>query len=296
VCSGALPLKLMSTETVPKITIVTPSFNQGAYIEEALFSVKQQDYPNVEHIVIDGGSTDQTLSILRQLGGRSDFSHLRWISEPDRGQSDALNKGFRAAEGEIIGWLNSDDRYRAGAFDAAVQAWRSCAEADIIYGDYALIDQNGRVRRIRREIEFSHFILQYHRVLYIPTTATFFRRRIIDDQNWIDVQLQFAMDYDFFLRLAQRGYRFQHVRFLLADFRQHSESKSASICKQLQEHDAVAARHSPLLRGLRGVAPRAIAFKSLRSAAAMMRYSEKLLRGYYFEQWRPRTLQSKGRS
>jgi glycosyltransferase involved in cell wall biosynthesis len=283
----------MSTHVVPKITIVTPSFNQGAYIEEALLSVKQQDYPNLEHIVVDGGSTDQTLNILRKLSNRPDFSHLRWISEADDGQSDALNKGFRAATGEIIGWLNSDDRYRAGAFVTVEQAWRFFVNADILYGDYTWVDESGRVRRIRREIEFSHFILQYHRVLYIPTTATFFRRRIIDDHNWIDAQLHFAMDYDFFLRLAQRGYKFQHVPFLLADFRQHSQSKSASRRRQLQEHDAIAAQHSPLLRRLKGSASRTIAFKSLRSAAALLRYSEKLLRGYYFEQFRASSLQAK---
>lgn len=278
---------------LPKITIVTPSFNQGRYIEEALLSVKKQDYPNLEHIVIDGGSTDQTLDILKRYGDRTDWRHLRWVSERDRGQSDALNKGFRAATGEIIGWLNSDDRYRPGAFAALMQAWHSHPGADILYGDYTWIDQSGRVRRVRREIEFSQFILQYHRVLYIPTTATFFRRRIIDDRNWIDVRLHFAMDYDFFLRLAEHGYRFQHVGALLADFRQHADAKSASRRKHLQEHDSIAAKYSPLLRRLKGRASRMIALKSLRSAAAVLRYSEKLLRGYYFEQFRPSALEPK---
>jgi hypothetical protein len=130
-------------------------------------------------------------------------------------------------------------------------------------------------------------------VLYIPTTATFFRRRIFDESNWIDERLHFAMDYDFFLRLAQRGYRFQHVPVLLADFRQHSEGKSASRRKHLQEHDTIAAQYSPVLKGLKGRASRTIALKSLRSAAAVLRYSEKLLRGYYFEQIRSPLLEPK---
>lgn len=269
--------------TIPKITIVTPSFNQGAYIEEALLSVKGQNYPNLEHIVMDGGSTDRTIDVLRAYGSRPDFRHLRWTTAPDGGQGDALNKGFRLATGDIIGWLNSDDRYRPGAFNAVVKAWQSYPKADVLYGDYAFIDKQGAVTRIRREIEFSHFILRYHRVLYIPSTATFFRRHIIDEGNFIDQELHFAMDYDFFLRLAERGYKFQHVPFVMADFRRHADAKSASERAHLREHDQVAARHSPLLNSFSGNTSRFIAFKSLRLAAAALRYSEKLLRGYYFD-------------
>lgn len=271
----------------PKITIVTPSYNQGAYIEEALLSVKQQNYADFEHIVVDGGSTDQTLAVLSDYSSRPDWPHLRWISERDKGQSDALNKGFRMATGEIIGWLNSDDRYRPGAFAVLTAALQSYPQAEILYGDYTLIDMGGQVMRIRREIEFSHFILQYHRVLYIPTTSTFFRRRIFDDGNWINDRLHYAMDYDFFLRLASRGYRFRHVPHLLADFRLHPESKTESSApKQLKEHDAIAAEYSPFLRNIRGTATRKATFACLRATAAALRYSQKLLRGCYFDQLR----------
>ena len=275
--------------TLPKITIVTPSFNQGAYIEEALLSVKQQDYPNLEHIVVDGGSTDQTLDVLSKYGNHAEWQHLRWISERDKGQSDALNKGFRMATGDVIGWLNSDDRYRSGAFTTVADALRGHRETDILYGDYTLIDQSGNVTRIRREIEFSHFILRYHRVLYIPTTSTFFRRRIFDEGNFIDDRLDYAMDYEFFLRLAQRGYRFRHIPSLLADFRLHSESKTETAPeKQWREQDAIAKRRAPALSRLPGETAQNVAFHLLRSAAAGLRYSQKLLRGYYFEQFRSR--------
>lgn len=273
---------------LPKITIVTPSYNQGDFIEEALLSVQQQDYPNLEDIVVDGGSTDQTLQILSKYRDHPGWQHLRWISEPDRGQSDALNKGFRLATGEIIGWLNSDDRYRPAAFATLARTLRSHPDADILYGDYTLMDQLGNVRRIRREIEFSRFILQYHRVLYIPTTSTFFRRRIFDDGNWIDESFHYAMDYEFFLRLSQCGYSFRHIRFVMADFRLHPQSKTeASPQKQWQEHDRVAKQCAPVLKRLRGQALQSIAFRCLRTTAAALRYSQKLLRGYYFEQ--PRT-------
>ena len=267
-----------------KITIVTPSFNQGAYIKEALLSVKQQ-YGDVEHLVIDGGSTDATLDILRECSGRPGWKHLRWTSESDNGQSDALNKGFRLASGELIGWLNSDDRYRPDAFHFIAKAAQSHPEADVFYGDYAFVDSGGRVLKLRREIEFSRFILHYHRVLYIPTTATFFRRRIFDEGNFLDEQLHYAMDYDFFLRLSERGYRFCHVPELLADFRVHPESKSGAFCKQqLREHDMLARKYSPLLRKLNNGSSRTVAFRLLRATAAALRYSEKLLRGYYFSQ------------
>ena len=150
-----------------------------------------------------------------------------WLTEPDSGQSEALNKGFRQAKGEIIGWLNSDDRYRAGCFEQIVQAFADNPDADILYGDYLLVDEAGKTVKIRREIEFSAFILLYHRVLYIPTTATFFRRRVFEEKNWLDESLHYAMDLEFFIRLAARGYRFRHIPEILADFRVHSKASRA---------------------------------------------------------------------
>src|ERR1700756_3819113 len=99
----------MSSNNILKISIVTPSFNQASFLKEALESVARQNYPAVEHIVVDGGSTDGSVELLKAYSGRNGWAHLRWISEPDEGQSDALNKGFKMASGEIIGWLNSDD-------------------------------------------------------------------------------------------------------------------------------------------------------------------------------------------
>lgn len=272
-------------------SVVTPSFNQGAFIGEALLSVKQQEYGNLEHLVIDGSSSDETTAILRHYSDQEHWDHLRWVSEPDRGQSDALNKGFARATGDIVGWLNSDDRYRPGCFRRVADVFQRHPEVDVVYGDYTWIDETGRVSSIRREIEFSHFILLYHRVLYIPTTATFFRRRIFEDGNRLDERLHYALDFEFFVRLAARGYRFQHLPAVLADFRFQPSSKTCvTPHKQLKEKDEIMHLYSPALRRLRGPASRLVTLTVLRTSAAALRYSEKLMRGYYFDRLRLATM------
>jgi glycosyltransferase involved in cell wall biosynthesis len=272
-------------KNAPKISVVTPSYNQAAFIEEALSSVKNQDYSDVEHIVADGVSTDGSVEILGRYSRQPEYQHLRWISEPDQGQSDALNKGFRVATGDIVGWLNSDDRYRPGCFQAVIDAFDENPDIDVLYGDYTWIDESGRIMQIRREIEFSRFILSYHRVLYIPSTATFFRRRILDDGNFIDSKYHYAMDYEYFLRLAHKGYRFKHLPTLMADFRWHPSSKTGSHPeKQLAEHDAIAMKYSGMLQGLESKVSRRLALFALRVAAAGLRYAEKFVRGYYLVQ------------
>ncbi len=272
--------------TRPLISIVTPSFNQGAYLSEALESVTSQGRTDVEHIVMDGGSTDRSQAILAAAanGGNSD---LQWVSERDNGQSHALNKGLRIARGEIIGWLNSDDRYRPGCFDAVVSAFQKYPDVDIIYGDYTLVDQAGSMLQLRREIEFNRFVLMYHRVLYIPTASTFFRRRVIDDGHLLNETLHYAMDYEFFLRLSLQGYRYRHVPRCFADFRIHPEGKSSRASHfQLQEQDAVIESYAPALNRCASPRTRRHLFRALRLAAGLRRYSEKLLRGYYFDRFR----------
>lgn len=272
----------------PKISVVTPSYNQAAFVEEALWSVRRQNYPSVEHIVIDGGSTDATVEILRRYSSRSEWGHLRWISEPDQGQSDALNKGLRMVTGDIVGWLNSDDRYRTGCFQSVLDGFEKHAGADVIYGDYTWIDANGLITQIRREISFSYFILQYHHTLYIPSTATFLKRKIFEQGQFINPDLHYSMDYEFFLRLARCGYRFKHISHLLADFRWHSQSKTVSNVEgQFREFDQIVKDNSIFLRRFRNNGSRDVALRCLRVMAASLRYSEKLLRGCYVGQFWP---------
>lgn len=278
---------------VLSLSIVTPSLNQATFIGEALLSVVNQNHNNVEHLVIDGASRDGTIDILRRYSDGERGKHLRWVSEPDRGQSNALNKGFARVTGDIVGWLNSDDRYRSGCFDCVTKVFREHPEVDIIYGDYTWIDESGHIFRIRREIEFSYFILLHHRVPYIASTATFFRRRVFEEGNRLDERLHYAMDFEFFVRLAAHGYRFLHVPSVLADFRFQRASKTCTVPhKQLEEIDCTMRLYSPVLRRFRTTVSHQAMFALLRSCAGALRYSEKLMRGYYFDRFRLATIKS----
>lgn len=271
-----------------KISLVTPSFNQAQFLEDCLLSVKAQGYPQVEHIVMDGASTDGSVDILKTYSARPGWEYLKWKSEPDEGQSDALNKALRVATGDIIGWLNADDRYRPNCFRAISRAFEKYPSADILYGDYTYIDESSHVWRVRREIDYSWFILHYLHMLYIPTPSSFYRRRIFEEGNWIDTKFDYAMDYEFVVRLAHRGYKFKHIPALLADFRLHSASKTgAHADRQKQEHDSIAASYAPLLRNIRTRSLQRLTQLVLRVVARGLRYREKLFRGYYFEQFRP---------
>ena len=266
-----------------RISIVTPSLNQGRFLGEALESVRLQGYPCVEHLILDGGSTDETIAMLQTLDGHGQWPHVRWMSGPDGGQSDALNRGFAQAKGDIVGWLNSDDRYRPGCFEHIVKAFAENPDVDVFYGDFTIMDQNGSVVRVRREIGFNPFILLYHRVLYIPTPSTFFRRRVFDEGYRLNRDLHYAMDYEFFLRLAEADYRIQHIPHVIADFRLHPESKSCSMDgTQSREKQQVMWSVSPITRRVGSPLMRRLAFLSLQTVAGLLRWSEKLLRGYYF--------------
>ena len=228
-----------------KISIVTPSFNQGAFIAEAIESVLAQQDANVEHIIVDNCSTDNTLEVL------SRYPHLKVVCEKDQGQSDALNKGFKAATGDIVGWLNADDRYLPGCFDHIRDAFDRRSELDIVYGDYRLVDGKGVLIRVRKELGFDMFMLKYLHVLYIPTTSAFFRRKVFDEGNFLDINYHYAMDYEFFLRLAIQGYKFGHVSALMADFRWHEDNKSnKNTQRQDQERETALLRQDVFLRSV----------------------------------------------
>ena len=184
----------------PLVSIVTPSFNQGEFIDETIRSVLEQDYSNIEYIVIDGGSTDNTLSILQRYGDR-----LNWISEPDEGQSDAINKGWRMASGEIWAWLNSDDVYMPGAIRAAVEAMAKYPEAGMVYGNSIHIDRVGNPLKVHQPAEGYRRLpwLKDHIPPNIPQPAAFMRADIVDQVGYIDANLNYAMDYDLFFRIAK---------------------------------------------------------------------------------------------
>jgi glycosyltransferase involved in cell wall biosynthesis len=188
----------------PRLTIITPAFNAAGTIEEALRSVRAQDYAEVEHVVIDGGSTDGTVDILRRSDG------IRWISEPDRGLAHAMNKGIAMATGEVIGELNADDVYLSGALRAVAEAFDAHPEAEWLTGRCPIIDGQGR--EIRRPVTaYKNALLRrYSLRLYltqnfISAPATFFRARPLREIGGFDERYRISVDYDLQLKFARRA-------------------------------------------------------------------------------------------
>jgi glycosyltransferase involved in cell wall biosynthesis len=206
-------------QELPLVSIVTPSLNQGRFIAETIESVLEQDYPRIEHVVVDGGSTDETLDVLRR------YEHLRWVSEPDRGQADAVNKGFRMAHGSIFGWLNADDLYLPGAVSTVVNALRETG-CGLVHGGWRQIDEEGATIKdvpavlfdYRRQLEVSNKVAQ---------PGSFFTREAFEAVGGLDVSYRYAMDYELWLKIGKQ-FEVRHVDRVLGAYRYHPESKTVA--------------------------------------------------------------------
>ena len=205
-----------------KISIVTPSYNYGRFIGDAIQSVIDQDYGNKEYIIMDGGSTDDTYEVVRSFG---ELSYLKWISEPDDGQTNAINKGFELASGDVVAWLNADDFYLPETFSRVAKAFKDNPDVDVIYGDTMFVDEKGNCKRIKKEHDFDFKILLYYGC-YIQSTSTFFRRRIFEEGNKLNESFRVVMDYEYFLRIYDRGYKFKYLPEVLSTFRWHGDNVS----------------------------------------------------------------------
>jgi glycosyltransferase involved in cell wall biosynthesis len=207
----------------PKISIVTPSFKQGAFIEETLLSVIDQQYPNLEYFVQDGASDDGTVDVLKLYEGRI----TGWESKPDGGQSQAINAGFARTSGEIMAWLNSDDLLLPGALATVIEYFNRHPEVDVVYGDRLLIDENGM--QIGRWIMPGHDSAVLSWVDYVPQETMFWRRRIWDQVGGhIDESFRFAMDWDLLIRFRDVGAKFKHIPQFLGAFRIHQHQKTST--------------------------------------------------------------------
>jgi glycosyltransferase involved in cell wall biosynthesis len=204
------------------VSVVTPSYNQAAYLEETILSVLNQDYQNIQYIVVDGGSSDGSVDILKKYAGQiSD-----WISEKDRGQTDAINKGFALAQGEIICWLNSDDTFFPNAISQAVEYLSAHPDVGLVYGDANYIDENSAVIGIFPAAQTSLARLKRGYV-HIPQQAAFFRKSLWDQVGPLDPKFFFAMDYDLWVRLASVS-NIVYLPQTWANFRLHADAKTIS--------------------------------------------------------------------
>lgn len=209
-----------------KISIITPSFNQGEYIEECIQSALNQNYPFIEHIIVDGGSTDNTIDILKK------YNHLIWVSEKDEGQADALNKGLKMAKGEIIGWINSDDYYLPGVFKSIANAFINHQAKWIVSDQYYLRDGELKESIIN---EINHKTL-LHNPDQVKQQGAFYLKSFLEQAGGFNKDFYMVMDLDLWLRLAKIEAPHKLQQFTSC-FRLHDDQKTSSknILRQLKE-------------------------------------------------------------
>jgi glycosyltransferase involved in cell wall biosynthesis len=212
-------LKLPPLSQQPLVSIVTPSYNQAAYLEQTLTSVLDQDYPRLEYLVVDGASTDGSVEIIRRYAGKLAW----WVSEKDSGQAEAINKGFSHARGEIVAWLNSDDYYLPGTISAVVRAFHANPEALLVYGDMQAVDSVGRVINLLTYRQLSlEGLLCFH---IIGQPAVFMRRAALEQAGELDLAYHCMLDHQLWLRIVMNG-EITHIEQTWSAARYHPAAKN----------------------------------------------------------------------
>ncbi len=201
------------------VSIITPSYNQAAFLEQTMQSVLGQDYPRIEYLVIDGGSTDISVEIIRKYADRLVY----WISEKDSGQAEAINKGFARAKGEILAWLNSDDYYLPNTISAALKCFDENPEVVMVYGDMLAVDGNGQTINVLKYKQLSLQDLLCFQIIGQP--SVFFRRSALEKAGPLDTTFHFLLDHHLWIRLARQG-RILHVPQVWSAARYHAEAKN----------------------------------------------------------------------
>lgn len=227
---------------LPLVSLIIPSFNQGAFLEATLCSALEQDYPRLELLVIDGGSSDESPSILQRYSDRLAY----WVSEPDRGQAHAINKGLQAARGSLLGWLNSDDLLLPGTVARAVQVFQERPEVDVVYGRLERIDADGRLiptpRLPKDVLEFSIEHVLGECIVNQP--GSFWRRAVMEKAGLLDERLHYALDYEYWIRLALLGARFARLPQPVARFRLSPASKTVSQAAAMAQEQVQVVRET----------------------------------------------------
>jgi glycosyltransferase involved in cell wall biosynthesis len=182
---------------IPRVTIVTPSYNQAAFLEQTIQSVLDQGYPDLEYMIVDGGSTDGSVEIIRKYADRLTW----WVSEKDHGQAEAINKGFSRASGELVGWLNSDDVYQPGSIQAAVNAFRANPQAGLVYGDVLSVDAANHALNLMKFAQYSLEDLMSFTIISQP--GVMMRRAVLEKSGTLDIQFHYMLDHHLWLRMAR---------------------------------------------------------------------------------------------
>jgi glycosyltransferase involved in cell wall biosynthesis len=201
------------------VSIVTPSFNQASFLEQTIRSVLDQDYPSLEYIVVDGASTDASVDIIKKHSDRLAW----WLSEKDKGQGDAINKGLARARGDILAWINSDDYYLPNAISSAVNVFEQYPHVMLVYGDMLAVDQNGETTNVLRYKQYSLEDLLCFQIIGQP--AVFFRRDVYEKVGGLDASFHFMLDHHLWIRIAEQG-EILHVPQLWAAARYHPHAKN----------------------------------------------------------------------
>jgi glycosyltransferase involved in cell wall biosynthesis len=216
-----------TSKAYPKISLITPSLNQGQFIEETIQSVLSQNYPNLEYLVMDGGSSDNTIDVLKRYSNQ-----LKWISEKDTGQTNAINKGLRMASGDIVAYLNADDLLLPGTLLKIAQLFMEHPQTMWITGQCRIIDENNReIRKLITAYKNLWLRLSHPSILlitdYISQPATFWRANLMSEMGYLDENLHYVMDYEYWLRLYTK-YPPMFIPEYLAAFKIHPQSKTTS--------------------------------------------------------------------
>ncbi len=219
----------MAKEKELLVSIITPTFNRGKFLEENILSIKGQNYSNIEHIVVDGGSTDNSIDILKKY---EKTYNLKWVSERDNGCADAMNKGFKMATGDVFCWLDSDDIYLPGTIRKIAEIFKKRPDIDVVFGDIYFANQNGKIEGCIKHTKFDIEALIYVGMVLSPQ-ATFWRKSIGQKIGIFDTKFLRIADADFFIRMGLFGANFYHLRDFLSIYRLHSEqlTKSVELCK-----------------------------------------------------------------
>ncbi len=214
-----MPGSILPPPALTTVSIITPSFNQSRFLEQTIRSVLEQDYPAIEYFVIDGGSTDASIEIIQHFANRL----TGWVSEKDRGQADAINKGFKAAGGEIIAWLNSDDFYQPGTIQTAVQTFEKHPEAGLIYGNVLSVDENSQPFNVQTFKPYTLKDLMMFNIIGQP--AVFMRRSVLEQAGLLDLSYDYLLDHHLWLRMAALS-PLVYLPQTLAAARYHAQAKN----------------------------------------------------------------------